>query len=581
VYETPTQLSAGVETLVRDRDRSRTMISSEVSFPDTTFLGKGTRSALILVIPLLYLAATLYNSSQMAVWGMQVDPESAYTMNGLVAAAGYGSMKFDHPGTTTTLMVEGIIRLWALIVRPSDIVEFGLQHYDSITYAARTCEALILTGVLVAGGLMVGGVTRSAIAAMLYQTGAFVHPDTFHFEMVLIPESLMVSCAMLGMAIVIRAALGKDPPSVRLGVASGLIFALGFSSKYLYLVHAVFGVSFLRNRRAALAAFAVGLFGFVLFNLAFNPGTITRGFGWLVKIATHQGYYGEGEAGFVDASQFWPNMASLIAAQPMVFAIFVTGALFALAHAVRFRNWSDPLGLTLLAAFAAFALQLVATSKHLALHYMMATWVLAGGVLVLLLVQARRLAPAIPPAALALASGAACLLMVSQTLTDVWRETVRWRALQEAGARLSRAVDAAGPACANVSTMYVRAPENNKNHGFDMTVEFWGDQAIRERFARAYEHAFSVPLLDQNIYTHVLKRNFRPIAYAQLAASSPCLIVRSNVTFDEASGNGLLALGPEHCEIEGVHVYTVGIACAKIRSAYLGSDRGSDQHPDK
>jgi hypothetical protein len=546
------------------------MISSEVYFPDDVFFSERTRSALILIIPLLYLAATLHDSSQMAVWGMQVDPESAYTMNGLVAAAGYGSMKFDHPGTTTTLLVEGIIRLWALIARPSDIVEFGLRNYDSITYVARTCEAMILTVALVAGGLMVGRVTRSAIAAMLFQTGVFVHPDTFHFEMVLIPESLMASCAMLGMAIVIRAALGKEAPSVGLGAASGLIFALGFSSKYLYLVHAAFGVSFLRNRRAVQAAFGVGLFGFALFNLAFNPGTITRGFGWLVRIATHRGYYGEGEAGFVDASAFWPNMASLIVAQPLVFAIFVTGALVALAYAVRFRNWSDPVGLTLLAAFLAFALQLVATSKHMALHYMMATWVLAGGVLVLLVVQARRLVPVIPPAAFAMASGAACLLMVSQTLTDVWREAVRWTALNEAGARLSRAVETAGPACANVSTMYVRAPENNKNHGFDMTVEFWGDQAIKERFAEAYERAFSVPLLDQNIYTHVLKRNFRPTTYARLAADSPCLIVRSNVAFDEATGNGLLALNPEHCEIDDVHLYTLGIACATIRSVYLG-----------
>src|SRR5262249_54906475 len=155
--------------------------------------------------------------------------------NGLVAAAGYGSLKFDHPGTTTTLLVEGIIRVWALIARPADIVEFGLRNYDSITYAARTCEALTLTAALIAGGLMVARVTRSAIAAMLLQIGPFVHPDTFHFEMVLIPESLMAANAIFGMAVVIKAALDRKPPSPRLGALSGLIFAFGFSSKYLYL----------------------------------------------------------------------------------------------------------------------------------------------------------------------------------------------------------------------------------------------------------------------------------------------------------------------------------------------------------
>ena len=87
----------------------------------------------------------------------------------VLSAAGYGSMKFDHPGTTTTLLVEIIIRLWALLARPDDIVAFGLKNYDAIIYAARTCEAMILAGVLLAGGFIVGNATRSSVAAMLFQ----------------------------------------------------------------------------------------------------------------------------------------------------------------------------------------------------------------------------------------------------------------------------------------------------------------------------------------------------------------------------------------------------------------------------
>jgi len=545
------------------------MSGNAACFPDEGFLHERTRLALVLVIPLLCLATTLYDSSQMAVWGLQVDPESAYTMNGLVAAAGYGSMKYDHPGTTTTLLVEGIVRLWALVVRPSDVVEFGLRNYDTINYVARSCEALILTAALIVGGLMVQRVTGSAIAAMLFQTGVFVHRDTIHFEMVLAPESLMVSCAMLGMATVIRAALNKDPPSVRLGIVSGVIFALGFSSKYLYLVHAVMSVAFLRNMRAFRAAVTVGLFGFVLFNLAFNPGTITRGFGWLVQIATHQGYYGSGEAGFADPTQFWLNMASLIADQPLAFSIFLGGAFVATVHAVWRRSWTDPVDLTLLAAFLAFVLQLVAASKHFGFHYMMATWVLVGGILVLIVVRVRRLVPAIPPTVLAIASGAACLLMMAQTMSGVRQIEAEWLALDEIGAKLSRSVVTAGPACANVSSMFVRAPENDKNHGFDMTVELWGDEAMKQRFATAYERGYSVPLLDHDPYTHVVKRNFRPITYAQLAPDFPCIIVRSKVVLNQETDNGLLALSPEHCEVEDIHLYTVGIACTKVRDAYL------------
>src|ERR1700743_3183360 len=114
------------------------------SFQDWSTVDNRLAAFFIGVIPALYLGAALLDSAAVAPWGWQVDPESAYTMNGLVAAAGYGSMKFDHPGTTTTLLVEVIIRLWALAAQPPDIVAFGLKNYHAIVYVARTAEAVIL-----------------------------------------------------------------------------------------------------------------------------------------------------------------------------------------------------------------------------------------------------------------------------------------------------------------------------------------------------------------------------------------------------------------------------------------------------
>lgn len=547
-----------------------TAMSGDDYFPDQSFANEGLKSLFVLIVPSVYLIATLLYSAHQAVWGGQVDPESAYTMNGLVAAAGYGSMKFDHPGTTTTLLVEAIIRVWAFFARPADIVEFGLSHYDAITYAARTCEAFVLAGALSVGGLMVSRVTRSAIAAMLFQVGPFVHPDTFHFEMVLIPESLMVSIALFGMAVVIKVALDRDPPTIGLGAVSGLTFALGFSTKYLYLPLVVLGVCLLRNMRAFKVAVIVGAIGFVAFNLISNPGTITRGFGWLASIATHKGQYGEGEPGFVDLGAFWSNMRNIVMAAPFVAAIFIGGAVASIASCVRTRNWSDPVSLTLLAAFLAFAAQLVATSKHFALHYMMASWVLAGGALVLLIVQIRRLVPAIPAKVLALVAASACVFVSAQTLVEIRRMAMEASVLDAAGARLSKAVAEVGPACANVSGMFVRAPENDMNHGWDMTMQLWGDQPMKDRFSHAYANVFKVALLDHNFYTRVLKNNFRPYTYAKLAADYPCIIVRSQMELDAKSAGGLLELNPDHCVVDGIHVYTTGIACAKVQGAFVG-----------
>ena len=284
-----------------------------------------------------------------------------------------------------------------------------------------------------------------------------------------------------------------------------------------------------------------------------------------MSLATHKGIYGEGEPGFIDFNVFWPNMAVIITSGPVIFAVFLAGACLALLRMWRSRRYLDPVSLTLLGFFAAFVAQLVATSKHFHLYYMLASWVLTGGVLVLAVVEARRLWPALSPRFAAGAAGLACVVLFSTTLIAIRRDAVAWIAADKIGARLSRAVVSAGPACANVSRMFVRAPENDLNFGGDTT---FATQQIEDRFSDAYLRAYKVPLLDHNFYRNVLLKNFHTISYAQLAAEYPCIVVRASRELDARTSIGLFELKPDHCAVEGIHVYTVGIACEKIRSSY-------------
>jgi hypothetical protein len=184
-------------------------------FPDEPASGMWARYA-VAALPLVYLAVALLYSAWSAPWGQQVDPESAYAMNGLAWAAGYPMIKNDHPGTTTILLIGLIVKLWTFLAGRSDVVEFGLKNYDAIIYASRAAEALILSGALLASGIIVRNATRSALAALLFQVAPFVHLEAMHFEILLIPESLMVS-RRFRMAL----ARGADetPPSVRPGFA--------------------------------------------------------------------------------------------------------------------------------------------------------------------------------------------------------------------------------------------------------------------------------------------------------------------------------------------------------------------------
>jgi hypothetical protein len=270
------------------------------------------------------------------------------------------------------------------------------------------------------------------------------------------------------------------------------------------------------------------------------------------------------------------NFGALVAEAPLVFAVYVVAAVASLAAMIRTRNCRDPISLTSLAAFTAFALQVIATSKQFALHYMMASWVLTGGVLVLAGLEARRLLPVVPTTAIAGPAIAVSVFLVVGTLREIRQQAIEWMHLDDIGARLSRAVETAGPACANVAGPFLRAPEDDESHGYDMTMSAWGDQAMKDRFSSSYVLAFgSTPLLDYNPAYRSLSRNFRPYSFARLAGEYPCIVVRANVELDRDNSLGLLDMNPDHCVIEDIQIYTVGLSCARIQRAFSSTNDGS------
>lgn len=534
-------------------------------FPDEPARGLWARCA-VAVLPLLFLLVAVFYSANSAPWGRRMDPETAYAMIG-IAWAEDGLVRMQaHPGTTTVLLTGLIVKGWTLVTGASDIPAFGLKNFDLVIYVSRAAEALILAGILLASGIIVRNVTRSALAAMLFQVAPFVHPDVLHFETMLVPESLMVSFAILGMAFALKAALDEKPPSLRLGAAQGLTFALGLSSKYLHLPLAILAVSLLRSRRAFALAGVVGAFSFYIFNRIFSPLIYSLGWEWLVRLATHKGMYGTGEAGFIDFNEFWSNMAAILLAAPIVSAAFAVGALAALARMVTSRRFMDPISLTLMASFVAFVVQLVATSKHFWLHYMFASWVLTGGVLVLTVIELRRLVPVVSPRLVAGVFVLVCGFLVVPSLVQLRRDAEYWIAAVNIGANLSQAVREAGPSCANVATVRVRDHRDELNFAADTSLS---NPAMEQRYSEAYQRVFDVPLIDHDSYYRgELRKNFLPYTYPKLAAEYPCIVVRSYVKFDATTSLGLLDLNPEYCVIEQINVYAVGIPCDKIRAAY-------------
>ncbi|MCK1313383.1 hypothetical protein [Bradyrhizobium sp. 23] len=534
-------------------------------FPDES-IGKGNSWYSVFPIPLMFLATALLYCSSTAPWGREVDPEYAYAMNGLAWAGGYSFQLFQHPGTTTLLLVGSIFKLWALIDGQTDIIGSGLKNIDSIIYAARSVEIAILTSVLFVSGLIVKRAARSSIAAMLFQVAPFVSLQTIHFPSILMPESLLVSSVILGMALILKAALGDQPPSTRLGLVLGLVCAFGMSSKFLYMPLAVVGIAaLLRNRLALAVSGVVAVSAFYVIHFLFHPRVLYDGYAWLYSIASHKGQYGHGEAGLIDGDTFWLNMKAIVVAEPIIFGIFSAGAILALSRMIKSRSFLDPISITLVASFLAMCAHLLATAKHFNLHYMLANWAATSGVVVLAVIEIRRLFPRVAPQFITKAAIFFCVAICGTTIVRARNDAVEQIAQDQIGAKLSNTILSAAGSCANVTGMFVRAPEHPLSFGDIFTL---ATPEMVKRFSDSYVRSFKNALLDHDLYRNGLFKNFQPYSYEQLFQEYPCVVVRTFNELTSETSSGLLELKPDRCVIDRIHVYTLGISCRKLLDTY-------------
>jgi hypothetical protein len=162
--------------------------------------------------------------------------------------------------------------------------------------------------------------------------------------------------------------------------------------------------------------------------------------------------------------------------------------------------------------------------------------------------------------------------MIVSSLVQAGRNGLELFAHNDVGATLSRAVAMAGPSCANVSSMFVRAPENDVNFGADTTLN---NAEVERHFSEAYERTHKAPLFDHdNYYRGNLRRNFRPTTYVQPVLDFPCVIVRTRRPLDQETSFGLFVFKPDHCTVEDIEVYTIGIACVAVQNAYRQLRKG-------
>jgi hypothetical protein len=334
---------------------------------------------------------------------LDYDPAYAYLFNGAGLMKGYSPSLTEHPGTPVQLLI-GLISVfsWSIAVLcgltslpfPQSVATNPEEYLRVImtVFLVMNCIAVYFLGLAVARS------TRITIAGLACQSAYLLLGELFPRLFHAAPEAILFLAAVALMITLAPAIFKNEDCSDQRAIVAGIFLGLGAASKITFLPFFVLAVALPRPRSIciALSSGVLFLFVFLLPMIDKLKGT----FRWLTGVATHQGHYGEGAAGFIDWSMI-PQRVNLIAsAEPLLVV-----ALIFLTVVILLSKSSDKRTAGVMAV--AIGGLIFLTLKHFAIHYLMPATAVAPVAMVWALSRyARRRSPYVIAATIALILGA-------------------------------------------------------------------------------------------------------------------------------------------------------------------------------
>jgi hypothetical protein len=337
-------------------------------------------SAMALKMFPLYSGGGIYNS----------DPSYAYLFNGLLLLDWHSPHHKDHPGTTLQILIALLVYMqWGYykltsVVDPDVVVAAMAQPERYLLFISRVLLALnVLATFLI--GKKVHEITKSFYLAVLCQCSLLTY-GLFGTKLLYpAPEALVAFFSLLLLTLFVPLFFRSEQPSkpqVKLAIATGVVFGLGFATKLTFLPMLGLFLLFNRPRELGLAALSIVLSWLV----AVSP-IIKKLIGlwdWIYNMATHTGKYGGGSKGFVDTTHFTGHFAALIKAFPFFYLsllLFLICLLVALVRRIAIPgrtpttnfSWAKPIAIFVLIG----VVQTLMVLKHFGQHYMLAVLPLA------------------------------------------------------------------------------------------------------------------------------------------------------------------------------------------------------------
>lgn len=387
------------------------------------------KTALLLFIPLFYLAAGLYFRLILDDPSLRsVDPDYVYFCTGLNMAEGHFKVAhIDHPGTPLQVLTALVFRLvWWFRGEGSGFTDDILRNPDLYLQMVNLAINLILAGALLAAGRAVYRKTSSLTGALVIQSIPLLPFILYEIIGRISPEQILaLPIIALTVFLIGKSQSGLQQFTNREILLLALITGFGLSIKLTLLPLLLFPLVIVPGWKKKATAISLSLLFFFL--LAF-PATlqIERFWHWIRDLFLYSGQYGSGEKNVVNLVQLRQNFSQMAGLQPHFTAVFILTVATSVYGLLRYRR-HNPLkyGRAVMATtvLAAILLHALMAGKQYAPRYIMPA-MMYGPLLIFLL--GTFISDLIPAKPLRWGVSLAILLFVGWTLhaqVDVIRYT--------------------------------------------------------------------------------------------------------------------------------------------------------------
>jgi hypothetical protein len=356
---------------------------------------RGTNVVLLLILFAIIPTAFFVEALQLSKasgpqWlGLKFENSYTYLFNSLLIVNGESPAYTDHPGVTTELFGAACLRLSGHGPEKSltNSVAENPEHYLKKMHRALLIVCALAVWIF---PLLVARRIQSPVRGLLLQVPVLFFNTILSYTISYNSDVFLVIPCFASIYVCILLLRQRKEGAVKLGtcLAAGVVSALGITTKLTFFPLILISLFCCRGFKS----WFVFACGFVIASaVVLIPiySEIARVFTWILALATHSGYYGNGEVGFARADAYIPDIISLLSREPSVALIPIASTIVILIASLSSRRQENGSQQQRSAwtASAILILQLLSfliVAKHANFHYLIPLYLSTGINLVLL-----------------------------------------------------------------------------------------------------------------------------------------------------------------------------------------------------